>query len=252
MPTGGAGTRPADAGPATCSCSGGHPPATAVAAADTTRPDTNCPDTDLVDTDRGSGSSSGQPRRPRCPVPQPPRHRPKCPATAGRRRTAAAVAARGQDRACRIARLRWSSGQIDAANGERLSGCLDTGRGLGEQRKPARPGTADTRDRRRAWDTAAAATLDSRQPNRPPPGSHVRSNRTPMCGTAQHARLTTRSVAWWSASIWSAPDRSSLLTLDGSSVQTALDGFRRIVWMIKAMINCRPIESRMAGRPGRS
>jgi hypothetical protein len=32
MPTGGGGTRPADAGQATASCSGGHPPATAVSA----------------------------------------------------------------------------------------------------------------------------------------------------------------------------------------------------------------------------
>ena len=39
-----------------------------------------------------------------------------------------------------------------------------------------------------------------------------------------------------SASIWTAPDGSSLLTLDASSVQTAPDGYRRIVWMIKRMI----------------
>jgi hypothetical protein len=39
-----------------------------------------------------------------------------------------------------------------------------------------------------------------------------------------------------SASIWSAPDRFSLLTLDGSSIQTAPDGCRRIVWMIIGMI----------------
>ena len=39
-----------------------------------------------------------------------------------------------------------------------------------------------------------------------------------------------------SASIWTAPDGSSLLTLDAPSVQTAPDGYRRIVWMIKRMI----------------
>jgi hypothetical protein len=39
-----------------------------------------------------------------------------------------------------------------------------------------------------------------------------------------------------SASIWSAPDGSCLLKLDASSVQTAPDGYRRIVWMIKRMI----------------
>src|SRR5215218_9332570 len=44
---------------------------------------------------------------------------------------------------------------------------------------------------------------------------------------------TARSVAWCSASVWSAPDGSGLLTLDASSVQTAPDGYRRIVWMIK-------------------
>jgi hypothetical protein len=47
---------------------------------------------------------------------------------------------------------------------------------------------------------------------------------------------TARSVAWCSTSIWSAPDGSGLLTLDGSSVQTDPDGSRRIVWMIKRMI----------------
>jgi len=43
---------------------------------------------------------------------------------------------------------------------------------------------------------------------------------------------TARSVAWRSASIWSAPDRSGLLTSGASSVQTDPDGSRRIVWMI--------------------
>src|SRR5919198_4071914 len=47
---------------------------------------------------------------------------------------------------------------------------------------------------------------------------------------------TARSVAWCSASIWSAPDGSGLLTLGGPSVQTAPDGSRRIVWMIIGMV----------------
>jgi hypothetical protein len=47
---------------------------------------------------------------------------------------------------------------------------------------------------------------------------------------------TARSVAWCSASIWSAPDRSSLLTLSASSIQTDPVGSRRILWMIKRMI----------------
>ena len=46
-----------------------------------------------------------------------------------------------------------------------------------------------------------------------------------------------------SASVWTAPDGSSLLTLDGPSVQTAPDGYRRIVWMIKRMIKGCPTES---------
>jgi hypothetical protein len=45
-----------------------------------------------------------------------------------------------------------------------------------------------------------------------------------------------------SASTWTAPDGSGLLTLDGSSLQTAPDGSRRIVGMIKA----HPTKNRMA------
>src|SRR4030095_15380737 len=52
----------------------------------------------------------------------------------------------------------------------------------------------------------------------------------------------------WSASIETAPDGSGLLTLDGPSVQTAPDGSRRIVWMIKWMINGHPTENRMPRR----
>jgi hypothetical protein len=49
-----------------------------------------------------------------------------------------------------------------------------------------------------------------------------------------------------SASVWSAPDGSSLLTLEASSVQTAPDGSRPIVWMIKRMIKEHPTKNRMA------
>jgi hypothetical protein len=41
-------------------------------------------------------------------------------------------------------------------------------------------------------------------------------------------------------------DGSSLLTLDAASVQTAPDGYRRIVWMIIGMIKAHPMEDRMA------
>jgi hypothetical protein len=47
-----------------------------------------------------------------------------------------------------------------------------------------------------------------------------------------------------SASTWSAPHGSSLLTLDAPSVQTALDGYRPIVWMIIGMIKAHPTEIR--------
>jgi hypothetical protein len=43
-----------------------------------------------------------------------------------------------------------------------------------------------------------------------------------------------RSVAWCSASMWSAPGGSGLLTLKASSMWTDPDRSRRIVWMIKA------------------
>jgi hypothetical protein len=45
--------------------------------------------------------------------------------------------------------------------------------------------------------------------------------------------------------VWSAPEGSSLLTLDGPSVQTAPDGYRTIVRMIKWMIKAHPTENRM-------
>src|SRR5512133_1888791 len=56
---------------------------------------------------------------------------------------------------------------------------------------------------------------------------------------------TFRLRAACSASIWMAPDGSGLLTLEDPSVQTAPDGYRRIVWMIKWMIKAHPTEDRM-------
>ena len=38
--------------------------------------------------------------------------------------------------------------------------------------------------------------------------------------------------------------------MDGPSVQTAPDGYRRIVWMIKWMIKAHPTENRKAYRHG--
>jgi hypothetical protein len=42
--------------------------------------------------------------------------------------------------------------------------------------------------------------------------------------------------------------RTSLLRLAGPSVQTAADGSRTIVWMIKRMINGHPTQDRMTAR----
>jgi hypothetical protein len=202
MRTGGGGTPPADAGQATASGSGGHPPAAAVSAADTNRPAT-----DLVDTDRGSGSSSGQPRRPRCPVLQPPRHRPRGPAGAGRRRTRsrrcrATAGLRMSDLLVCSARLRWSSCQVDAASGTavRMRGHRTR---PAEHREPARPalrtpataaGYGGHCGSGRAGQPAAGP-FTTRSGVRPERDSNVR-HRPPLCGTGHHARLTARSVVW--------------------------------------------------------
>jgi hypothetical protein len=115
--------------------------------------DTNRPDTDRPGTGRGFGSSGGQLRRPRCPVPQPARHWPRCPAArpaaSGRRRT------RSRGSGATAAPLTWRSlvcaghvGQVDAAGRYRRSGRADTGRDLPDTGCPRAPGTADTGDRR--------------------------------------------------------------------------------------------------------
>jgi hypothetical protein len=172
--TGGGGTRPADAGPATCSCSGGHPTAPAGSVADTSRPDT-----DLVDTDRGSGSSSGWPRRPRCPVPPSPRHRPRCPAGAGRRRTRSrrfGAAAGPRRLVCSSALVMWSGRRGQRRTAVRLRGHRTR---PAEHREPARPALRTPATAAGHGGTVAAATLDSRRQDRPPPGNGVRPERDP-------------------------------------------------------------------------
>ena len=70
-------------------------------------------------------------------------------------------------------------------------------------------------------------------------------SRNPACGAVQvragrrPGPATARSVAWCSASTWSAPDGSGLLTLGASSVQTDREGSRRIVRMINEMTRPR-------------
>ena len=178
MPTGGGGTSPAATCPATASCSSSHP-ADGGSAVDTSRPDTNRPDTDLVDTDGGSGSSSGQPRRPRCPVPQPPRHRPRCPAGAGRRRTRSRRC--GATAGPRMSDVLVCAGQVAGRRGQRRTAVRMRGHRTrpAEHWEPARPALRTPATAAGHGDTAAAATLDSRQQDRPPPGSHVRPERDP-------------------------------------------------------------------------
>ena len=189
-----------------------------------------------MDTDRGSGGSSGQPRRRRCPVLQPPRHRPRCRLGQDGRGPAAAVAAPRQDRACQTcssALVKWPGRR------SQRNGCPDgwtpdaacrtpgarTPRHCRHPRPPQGMGTLRQRPR---W-TAGARTVHH-------PAAMSDRNGTPMCGTGQHARLTARSVAWCSASVWSAPDGSGLLTSDASSIWSDPVGSRRIVWMINRMI----------------
>jgi hypothetical protein len=59
---------------------------------------------------------------------------------------------------------------------------------------------------------------------------------------------TFRLRVGFSASTWMAPDGSRLLRLDASSVQTAPDGSRPIVWMIIGMINAHPTQIGWQGK----
>jgi hypothetical protein len=54
--------------------------------------------------------------------------------------------------------------------------------------------------------------------------------------TAEEPWPDRQILAWCSASIWSAPDGSALLTLGASSIASGPDGSRRIVSTIKPMI----------------
>jgi hypothetical protein len=96
------------------------------------------------------GAAADSPRRPRCPVPQPPRHRPRCPAGAGRRRTRSrrcgATAGPGS-RICSSALVK-----LPGRRSQR-NGCPDAWTPDAACRTPGArtPGAADTRDRRRVW-----------------------------------------------------------------------------------------------------
>jgi hypothetical protein len=200
---------------------------------------TNRPHTDLLDTDRvpGAAAASQGARSVRlCSHPD-----------TGRRvrlgqdggGPAAAVAAPRRDRACRIcssALVNWPGKTQPAENGcpnawTPDAACRTPGAGTprhcGHPRPPQGTGTLRQRPR---W-IAGSRTVHH-------PATVSDRNGTPMCGTGQHARLTARSGAWCSASICSGPDGSGLITLSASSIWSAPDGSRRIVWMIKRMIKC--------------
>jgi Protein of unknown function (DUF742) len=94
------------------------------------------------------------------------------------------------------------------------------------------------------------AAAPSAPPNRAPAASSAKWRGTkrssPMCDQTSSPDFSCRSVgtrspmptatsvAWCSASDWSAPDRSALLTLGASSVASDAEGTRWIVWMIKS------------------
>jgi hypothetical protein len=93
-------------------------------------------------------------------------------------------------------------------------------------RNPQAAGTVDTRDCGMARGHCGSGRLDSRQRNRPLPLGCPAGNGTARCGIGQHRHgQTARSVAWCSASNWSDPDGSGLVTLDAS---VDPDGSRRV------------------------
>jgi hypothetical protein len=184
MPTGGGGTRPADAGPATCSCSGGHPPAPAVSAVRT--PAVRTPALWTATAVPGAAADSQGVRGVRF----------RCHPDTGRGvrlrqdggGSAAAVAAPRQDR--RMLGLLVCAGQLARSTQPGENGCPDgwtpdaacrppgagTPRHRGHPRPPQGMGTLRQRPR---W-TAGSRTVHH-------PAAMPDQNGTPMCGTGQHA-----------------------------------------------------------------
>jgi hypothetical protein len=204
MPTGGGGTRPADAGPATCSCSGGHPPAPAVSAVRT--PAVRTPALWTATAVPGAAADSQGVRGVRF----------RCHPDTGRGvrlrqdggGPAAAVAAPRRDRAGRIcssALLNWPGRRSQRRTAVRMPGHRTR---PGEHQEPACPGTADTRDRRRAWGHCgsghagqpAAGPSTTRQP--------CPTRTGPQCAVpASTPRLSARSVVWGRPETWRRPGK---------------------------------------------
>jgi hypothetical protein len=243
---------PVAAGRASASCSGGHPQAAAVSAADTNRPDTDPFRTPTVRTPTAVPEAAADSTASGAAAIQTPAAVAGCAAGCGRTAAdpAAAVPAPWQRAHVGLARRCWSSGPgRHVVGGERLSGRADTVvacRTAGVRHAPARriPATA-------AGARGHCGSGHAGQPAAEPSSTPAVSdrNRTAMSSAGRHARLTARSVAWCSASIWSAPDGSGLFKLGASSVQTDRDGTRRIVWMINGMIK-RGRQSATAGPAG--
>ena len=173
----------------------------------------------LPDTSRGYGVRGGQRPSGQRPAPHAQTHRGHCRGVRFRRIPAGVP------------------GQVGAASGHRRCRGVDSGRGLRTPAARGCPRCGHPRRRQGHADTTAGATLDSRQDNRPPATPCRTRNGTAMSDTGLYRHgVTARSVAWCSASIWSAPVGSGLLRSEASSMWSDRDGSRRIVWMINRMI----------------
>ena len=94
------------------------------------------------------------------------------------------------------------AGQVARSTQPGENGCPDawTPDAACRHREPARPALRTPATAAGHGDTAAAATLDSRQQDRSPPRNGVRPERNPNVRHRQHVRLTARSVGWCSPS----------------------------------------------------
>jgi hypothetical protein len=146
---------PVAAGRASASCSGGHPQAAAVSAADTNRPDTDPFRTPTVRTPTAVPEAAADSTASGAAAIQTPAAVAGCAAGCGRTAAdpAAAVPAPWQRAHVGLARLRWSS--EPGRRSRRRAAVRTRGhrRGLPDSGRPPRPGTADTRDRGRGTRT---------------------------------------------------------------------------------------------------
>jgi hypothetical protein len=186
-----------------------------VSAADTNRPDTVQPSGHRPQFPEAAVDSHGV-RSVQCRSPPwTPAAVSGCPAGCIRTAAAGPPPFRRDGRASHVglARLRWSRGP--GRRGQPVAAVRTRGhrtRPAGHREPAPSRDCGHLRPPQGHADTAAAVTLDSRQQRRPPSQPVSDRNETARCGTGRHDRPTARSVAWCSASIWSAPDGSTLLT----------------------------------------